>query len=69
MLMIDSSPLRKSCKWCSVTTVRKCYYPLTNSLILESTGGMLMWKPIRNLRASTGQNSELFFMYIMFPKE
>jgi hypothetical protein len=36
---------------------------------LQPTSGMLMWKPMRNLRASTGQNSELLSVHIMFPKE
>jgi hypothetical protein len=69
MLIIGSSLLRRSCKWCSATTVRRCCYPLTNSLVLQLTGVMLMWKPMRNLKASTGQSSELLFMHIMFPKE
>jgi hypothetical protein len=38
-------------------------------LVLQPTGGMLMWKPMRNLRASTSQNSELLSMHVMFPKE
>jgi hypothetical protein len=32
-------------------------------------GGMLTWKPMRNLRASTSRSSEPLFMHIMFPKE
>jgi hypothetical protein len=69
MLIIGSSLLRRSCKWCSATTMRRSCYPLTNSLVLQLTGVMLMWKPMRNLKASTGQSSELLFMHIMFPKE
>jgi hypothetical protein len=42
---------------------------LTNFLVLQPTGRMLMSKPMRNLRASTGQNSELLSVHIMFPKE
>jgi hypothetical protein len=38
-------------------------------LVLQPTGGMLMWKPMRNLRASTSQNSKLLSMHVMFPKE
>jgi hypothetical protein len=30
---------------------------------------MLTWKPMRNPRPSTSQNSELLSMHIMFPKE
>jgi hypothetical protein len=41
MLMIDSSLLRRSCKWCSATTARRCCYRLTNSLVLQPTSGML----------------------------
>jgi hypothetical protein len=69
MLMIGSSLLRRSCKWCSATTVRRCYYPLTNFLVLQPTSGMLPWKRMRNLRASTGRSSEPLFVHIMFPKE
>jgi hypothetical protein len=69
MLMIGSSMLIRSCKWCSGTTVRRCCWPLTNFLVLHTSSGMLMWKPMRNLRASTGQSSEPLFMHIMFPKE
>jgi hypothetical protein len=53
MLMIGSSLLRRSCKWCSATIMRKCCYPLTNSLIQQRTSGILTWKPMRNPRAST----------------
>jgi hypothetical protein len=56
MLMIGSSLLRRSCKWCSATIERRCCWLLTNFLVLQPTGGKLMWKPMRNLRASTGQN-------------
>jgi hypothetical protein len=41
MLMIGSSPLRRSCKWCSATTVRRCCSSLTNFLVLQPTSGML----------------------------
>jgi hypothetical protein len=30
-----------------------------NFLVLQPTGGILTWKPMRNLRASTGRSSEL----------
>jgi hypothetical protein len=43
--------------------------PLTNFLVLQPTGGMLMWKPMRNLRASTSRSSEPLSVHIMFPKE
>jgi hypothetical protein len=69
MLMFGSSLLSRRCKWCSATTMRRCYLPLTNFLVLQPTGGMLTWKPMRNLRASTSRSSELLSMYIMFPKE
>jgi hypothetical protein len=36
---------------------------------VQLTSGMLMWKLIRNLRASTGQSSEPLSMHIMFPGE
>jgi hypothetical protein len=38
-------------------------------LVLQSTGGMLTWKPMRNLRASTNRSSELLSVHIMFLKE
>jgi hypothetical protein len=38
-------------------------------LVVQPTGGMLTWKPIRNLRATIGRNSEQLSMQIMFPKE
>jgi hypothetical protein len=41
MLMIGSSPLRRSCKLCSAATVRRHCWPLTNFLVLQPTGGML----------------------------
>jgi hypothetical protein len=69
MLTIGSSPLRRSCKWYSATTVRRCWNPLTSSQVLQPTGGMLMLKPLRNPRASTGRNSELLSVHIMFPNE
>jgi hypothetical protein len=36
---------------------------------LQLTGGMLTWKPTRNLRASTGWSSEPLSVHIMFPRE
>jgi hypothetical protein len=69
MLMTSSSLLRRSCKWCNATITRRCCWPFTNFLVLQPTGEMLTWKPMRNLRASTGQNSELLSVNIMFPKE
>jgi hypothetical protein len=69
MLMIGSSLLRRSCKWYSTTMMRRCCYHLTNFLVLQPTGGMLTWKPMRNLRASTGRSSELLSVHIMFPRE
>jgi hypothetical protein len=69
MLMIGSSLLRRSCKWYSATIVRRCYWPLTNFLVLQPTGGMLMWKPMRNQRASTDRSSEPLSVHIMFPRE
>jgi hypothetical protein len=69
MLMIHSSLLRRSCKWCSATIMRRCCKPLTNFLVLQPTGGMLMWKPKRNLKASIGQSSKKLSMRIMFPRE
>jgi hypothetical protein len=69
MLMIGSSLLRRSCKWCSATTVRRCCLPVSNFLVLQPTGGILTFKPMRNLRASTSQSSELLSVHIMFPKE
>jgi hypothetical protein len=30
---------------------------------------MLMWKPMRNLRASTGQSLEPLSVHIVFPRE
>jgi hypothetical protein len=69
MLMIGSNLLRRSCKWYSATTMRRCCYPLTNFLVLQLTGGMLMSKPMRNPRASIGWNLEMLSMHIMFPKE
>jgi hypothetical protein len=38
-------------------------------LVQQLTGVMLMWKPMRNLRASTGQSSEPLSVHIMFPRE
>jgi hypothetical protein len=38
-------------------------------LVLQPTGGMLMWRPMRNLRASTGWSSEPLSVLIMFPRE
>jgi hypothetical protein len=69
MLMIGSSLLGRIYKWCSATTVRRCCYSLTNFLVLQPTSGMLMWKPMRNLRESTGRSSEPLSVHIMFPKE
>jgi hypothetical protein len=69
MLMIGSSLLRRCCKWYSTTIVRRCCYPLTNFPVLLPTGGMLMWKHMRNLRASTGRSSEPLSVHIMFPRE
>jgi hypothetical protein len=69
MLMIGSCLLRGSCKRCSATTMRRCYYLLTNFLVLQPTGGMLIWKLIRNLRASIGRSSEPLSMHIMFSRE
>jgi hypothetical protein len=69
MLMIGSSLLRRICKWCSATTMGRCCWPLTNFLVLQPTGGMLSWKPMRNPRAPTGQSSGQLFIHIMFPKE
>jgi hypothetical protein len=40
-----------------------------NSLVLQPIGGMLIWKPMRSPRASTGQNSGLLSVHLMFPKE
>jgi hypothetical protein len=34
-----------------------------------ATGGMLMWKPMRNPRASIGRSLELISLHIKFPKE
>jgi hypothetical protein len=56
MLMIGSSLLRRNCKWYSATIMRMCYYPLTNFLVLQPTDGILMWKPMRNLRESISQS-------------
>jgi hypothetical protein len=69
MLMIGSSLLRRCYKWCSATNVRRCCQPLTNFLVLQPTGGIPTWKPMRNLRASTGWNSEPLSTHIMFTKE
>jgi hypothetical protein len=68
MLMIGLSLLSRSCKWCNATTVSRCCSPLINSLVLHPTGGRLTWKPMRNPRASTGQNSELLSVHIMCPQ-
>jgi hypothetical protein len=38
-------------------------------LVVQPTGGMFTCKPIRNLRATIGRNSEQLSMQIMFPKE
>jgi cobalamin biosynthesis protein CbiD len=38
-------------------------------LALQPTGGMLMGKPTRSPKASTGRNLELLSMHILFPKE
>jgi hypothetical protein len=35
---------------------------------MQSTGGMLMWKPMRNPEASTHRSSELLSVHIMFPQ-
>jgi hypothetical protein len=56
MLMNGSSLLRRSCKW-------------YNAIIVQLTGGMLMWKPMRNLRAPTGWSLEPLSVHIMFPRE
>jgi hypothetical protein len=69
MLMTGSSLLRRSCKWSNGIIVRRWCYPLTNFLVLQPTGGMLIWKPMRNPRTSIGQNSKLFSVHIMFPME
>jgi hypothetical protein len=69
MLIIGSILLRRSCMWYNATIMRRCCYLLTNFLVLQLTDGMLTWKPMRNLRASTGRNSELLSVHIMFPKE
>jgi hypothetical protein len=37
--------------------------------VLQPTGGMLMWRPMRNLRASTSRSSEPLSVLIMFPRE
>jgi hypothetical protein len=37
-------------------------------LVLQPTGGMLTWKPMRNQRASTGRSSEPLSVHIMFPQ-
>jgi hypothetical protein len=37
-------------------------------LVLQLTDAMLTWKPMKNLRASTGQNLELLSVHIIFPK-
>jgi hypothetical protein len=68
MLMAGSSLLRRSCKWCSATTMRRCCWSLTSFLVLQPTDEMLKWEPMRNLRASTSQNLEFLSVHIMFPK-
>jgi hypothetical protein len=53
-------------EWLTTDHIRRIHW--AEFLVLQLTCGMCTWKPMRNPRASTGQNLELLSMHIMSPE-